>query len=77
MSKVLTLRLDDYTYNILKNAAHAERRTISNYLEYAAVNYTLNDLFISDDEMEELKDLFPGLRKGLKDVEEGRYKIVK
>lgn len=77
MSKVLTLRVDDDSYDILKLAAKGEKRTISNYVEYAALAYTLNDLFVSDEEMEEIKNLFPSLRKGLKDVEEGRYTLVK
>jgi len=76
MSKVLTLRVDDYSYEILKRAAEGEKRTISNYLEFAAINYTLNDLFISDEEIEEIKYLFPSLRKGIKDAEDGRYRIV-
>ena len=76
MSKVLTLRVDDYTYEILKRAAEGEKRTISNYLEFAAINYTLNDLFVSDDEIEEIKYLFPSLRKGIKDAKEGNYKII-
>jgi predicted transcriptional regulator len=77
MSKTITLRLDDSTYNILRMAAEGERRTISNFIEFAAVNYTLNDLFVSDEEMEEMKGIFPGLRKGLKDAKEGKYTIVK
>ena len=77
MSKVLTLRVDDYSYEILKRAAEAEKRTISNYLEYAAMNYTLNDIFVSDDETEEINYLFPSLRKGLKDAKEGKFRIVK
>ncbi|MCX7735352.1 MAG: CopG family transcriptional regulator [Candidatus Kapabacteria bacterium] len=76
MSKVLTIRVDEESYKILKLAAEAERRTISNYLEYAALNYTLNEMFISDDEMDEIKDLFPRLRKGLEDVKEGRWTLA-
>lgn len=76
MSKVLTIRVDEESYKILKLAAEAERRTISNYLEFAALNYTLNEMFISDDEMDEIKDLFPRLRKGLEDVKEGRWTLA-
>lgn len=77
MQKTITLRVDDSTYNLFKMAAAGEKRNLSNFIEFAAVNYTLNDLFVSDEEMEEIKHLYPSLRKGLKDAKEGRYKIVK
>jgi len=39
MTKTITLRLDDEIYRLLKTAAKGEMRTISNFLEYAAIKY--------------------------------------
>jgi hypothetical protein len=39
-------------------------------------NHALNDISVSDEEMDELKPLFSSLRKGLKDAKEGRYRKV-
>jgi hypothetical protein len=77
MLKTITLRVDDSTYNLFKLAAEGERRNISNYIENATVHYTLNELFVSDEEMEEIKSYAPSLKKGLKDARDGKYKIVK
>jgi hypothetical protein len=77
MSKTITLRLEDDVYELFKKASKSEHRTISNYIEYAVFNYVLNDIFVSDEEMKELKELFPSLRKGIKQAKEGKYSIVK
>lgn len=77
MSKTITLRLEDEVYELLKKASEGEHRTISNYIEFAALNYVWDDIFVSDDEMTSLKNLFPSLRKGLKQAKEGKYTIVK
>ena len=37
MSKTITLRIDDEVYKILKTAANGEKRTISNFIEFAAL----------------------------------------
>ena len=54
MTKTITLRLDDEIYRLLKNAAKGEMRTISNFLEYAALKYVTDESFISNAEMEEI-----------------------
>ncbi|TAL68197.1 MAG: CopG family transcriptional regulator [Bacteroidetes bacterium] len=76
MSKTITLRLEDNVYELLKRASEGEHRTISDYIENAALNYDWNDIFVSDDEMEELKYLFPTLRKGLKQAIEWNYTLI-
>ncbi|MFC2130793.1 CopG family transcriptional regulator [Bacteroidota bacterium] len=76
MSKTLTIRIDDSTYELFKLAADGERRTISNFIEFAAINYTLNDLFVSDEEMDEIKAILPGIKRGLAETKKGKYKIV-
>ncbi len=80
MSKTITLRLDDDTYSRIKDAAEGDRRTISNYIEYATLNYLEEESFVSESEMEYiLKDpeLMESLQKGLQEVEDGDYEIIK
>ena len=79
MSKTITLRVDDDTYNILKAAALGEKRSISNFIEYAAISYLSNQLYVSDEEMNEIlsdEQLIASLKKAEDDIKEGKYKIV-
>ena len=76
MAKTITLRVDDNIYNTLKKAADGDRRTISNFIEYAAINYILNNNFVDDNEMNEILSFEKDLKKGLSDIKSGRYKIV-
>ena len=79
MSKTITMRVDDETYKMIKTAADGERRSISNYIEYATLSFLTEESFVSDDEMEEiLKDenLLRNLKKGSKEIKEGKYRIV-
>jgi len=39
MPKTITLRIDEDVYGLFKTAASAEKRTISNFIEYATLNY--------------------------------------
>ena len=79
MTKTITLRLDDEVYRLFKTAAKGEMRTISNFLEYAALKYLTDESFVSDAEMEAIlldKPLLKTLKDAKKDVKEGNYKIV-
>ena len=76
MGKTVTLRINDSIYNTLKRAADGERRTISNFIEYAALNYIFTNNTVDDDEMNEILLSENSLKKGLDDINEGRYKIV-
>lgn len=80
MAKTITLRISDDTYQMLKTAANGTRRTISNFLEYAAVSFLSQDAFVSDNEMDEImndKNLLKSLKRGEKEMKEGRYRIVR
>ncbi|MFC2471832.1 MAG: hypothetical protein ACFNVI_10600 [Lachnoanaerobaculum gingivalis] len=48
MAKTITVRIDDSIYDIFKQAADEQKRTISNYLEYATRNYTMNETVVDD-----------------------------
>ena len=76
MAKTITVRVDDNTYNTLKRAADGDRRTISNFIEYAAVNYIFANNTVDDSEMSEIMSFEKDLRKGLDDIKKGRYKLV-
>jgi predicted transcriptional regulator len=76
MSKTITVRLDDNVYEIFKKAADGQKRTISNYLEYATLNYTVNETIVDDAEMTEIMAFSDDLEKGLSDIKAGRYTII-
>ncbi len=79
MSKTVTVRLNDDVYQTIKSAAQAEKRTISNLIEFATVSYLESNSFVSDEEMQEIlenKNLIRILQDSLKDIEEKKYRIV-
>jgi predicted transcriptional regulator len=76
MAKTITLRVDDSIYNTLKRAADGDRRTMSNFIEYATINYIFNNNVVDDDEMNEILTFEKDLKNGLNDIKRGRYKIV-
>ncbi len=79
MAKTVTLRIDDDTYNLIKLAATGERRSISNFIEYATMAYLAEESFVTDNEMDEIMDnekLLKNLVQGNKEIEAGKYRIV-
>jgi len=79
MAKTITVRVDDSTYNKIKAAAGSERRTISNFIEYATLSYVENSCFIADEEMKDIledRDLMNNLARSLEDIKEGKYRII-
>ena len=76
MAKTITVRIDDSTYDIFKLAAAGQKRTISNYLEYATLNYTMNETVVDDMEMNEILKYEKDIKKGLSDISAGRYRII-
>lgn len=76
MAKTITVRLDDTVYAMIKKAAEGQRRTISNYIEFAALNYTVHETLVDDAEMSEIMAHSEDLQKGLSDISAGRYTII-
>ena len=79
MSKTITIRIKDDIYEMFKKAAEGDRRTISNFMEYATLAYLTNDIYVSDNEMNEIINnsiLIKSLKSGLNDVKNGSYRIV-
>jgi len=76
MAKTITLRVDDNIYNTVKRAADGDRRTISNFIENATINYIFNNNTVDDNEMNEIKIFEKDIKRGLNDIKKGRYKII-
>jgi len=77
--KTVTMRVDDSVYQMIKTAADGQRRNISNFIEYAVLQYLTSSQYVSDSEMNEIlndKDLVKSLEKGLDEAKNGDYVIV-
>jgi len=80
MAKTVTVRVDDKTYRRIKSAADSERRTISNFIEYATMACVESSTFVDDQEMKDItgdKELLKNLKKSMDDIKRGNYRIVK
>ena len=64
MPKTLTMRLDEETYQTFVRAAKAERRSLANLVENAALQHLAESSFVDDAEMAEIA-LRPELVKRL------------
>jgi uncharacterized protein (DUF1778 family) len=79
MSKTITLRVDDDVYQMIKTAADGQRRNISNFIEFATLQYLTSATYVDDAEMELIlndSELVANLRQGLEDSKKGDYTIV-
>ena len=77
--KTVTMRVDDAVYQMIKTAADGQRRNISNFIEYATLQYLTSSQYVSDAEMNEIlndKELVKNLEKGLVEVKNGEYDLV-
>ena len=77
--KTLTMRVDDSIYQIIKTAANGQKRNISNFIEFATLQYLTSVQYVDNNEMNEIlndKELVLNLQNGLKDLEAKDYKIV-
>ncbi|MEA2027409.1 MAG: CopG family transcriptional regulator [Campylobacterota bacterium] len=77
--KTVTIRIDDDIYQMIKLAADGQRRNISNFIEYATLQYLTSSQYVSDPEMDEIlldKELVKNLKIGLEEAKNGEYTIV-
>ena len=77
--KTLTLRVDDDTYSMIKLASNGAKRNISNFIEYATIQYLNSSQYIDNNEMHDIlndKELIESLDQGLKEVKSGEYTFV-
>ncbi len=79
MPKTLTVRIDDSTYRLIAEAAARENRSVSNFIETAARQRAVSEIFVADDEMQEIRsDLALGrrLKKGHREAAAGKGRFV-
>jgi len=79
MAKTLTMRLDDETYRTFVRAAEAERRSLANLVETAALRGILENSFVDDAEMAEIAsrpELVKRLRTGSRDARKRQGRFV-
>ncbi len=77
--KTVTMRVDDSIYDMIKLAAEGQKRNLSNFIEFATIQYLTSSQFVEKDEMAEImddKELVQNLMDGLDDFKNGDYKIV-
>jgi predicted transcriptional regulator len=79
MSRTVTLRLPDATYEHLRTLAERENRPLSNFIETAALRYVEAEQFADTFEMEEIRKnagLNRSLKQGTKDAKARRGRFV-
>ena len=77
--KTVTMRVDDTVYEMIKLAAAGQKRNLSNFIEFATMQYLTSSQFVDNDEMTEItddKELVKNLMDGLDDFRNGDYTIV-
>jgi len=77
--KTVTMRVDDSTYEMIKLAAKGQKRNLSNFIEFATMQYLTSSQFVDNEEMKEIsndKELVENLISGLEDFKNGNYTIV-
>ena len=73
------MRVDDGVYDMIKLAAEGQKRNLSNFIEFATLQYLTSSQFVENDEMAEImddKELVKNLMDGLNDFKNGDYTIV-
>jgi uncharacterized protein (DUF1778 family) len=77
--KTVTMRVDDSVYDMIKLAADGQKRNLSNFIEFATMQYLTSSQFVDAEEMKEIsndKDLVKNLINGLEDFKTGDYTVV-
>lgn len=77
--KTVTMRVDDSVYQMIKTAAEGQKRNISNFVEFATLQYLTSVQYIDNTEMNEIlndEDLVRNLRAGLENLKAEEYTIV-
>ena len=72
------MRVDDSIYDMIKLAADGQKRNLSNFIEFATMQYLTSSQFVDNDEMSEImndKELVKNLMDGLNDFKNGDYTI--
>ena len=78
MSKTVTLRLSEDTYQLFRRVAEGDNRPLSNFIETATKRYIEGTEFVDEFEMAEIRkdeSMNSSLRKGHRDakLKKGRF----
>ncbi len=79
MSKTVTIRMDESVYNLFRDLARDENRSLSNFIETAALRFVEEHQYVDDFEMAEIrgnKELNNSISKGLRDAKAMRGRFV-
>lgn len=79
MPKTVTIRLDDISYDIIKQHAQADNRPLSNYIETATLKYIEEIDYVNEFEMENIlsdENLIKSLKKGSTDAANKRGRFI-
>ncbi len=79
MSKTVTLRLDESIYNIFRNLAMSENRTLSNFIETSVLRFIEHNQFVDEFEMTEIrnnKELNGSLNQAIEDAKANKGRFV-
>jgi len=79
MARTLTVRMDDATYRLVADAAAADNRSVSNFIETAAREKAAAEIFVPDEEMAEIRsnaDLVKRLKRGRREAAARRGRFV-
>lgn len=79
MSKTVTLRLNENTYDLFKAMAENDNRPLSNFIETTALRYIEEHEYVDNYEMEEIRgnqELNKSLKRALKDMKVKKGKFV-
>lgn len=79
MPKTLTVRIDEASYRLIEEAASAENRSVSNFIETAALQRAVAEIFVAPDEMAEIRSrpaLVRRLKNGNRDAAARRGRFV-
>jgi len=77
--KTLTLRVEDDVYNMLKLASDGAKRNLSNFIEYATLQYLTSSQYVDNEEMKEILEddtLMKSIKQGISEAKNGDYEIV-
>ncbi len=76
----VTVNINDTDYEMIATAAQSERRDVSNFIEYATLQYLTSSQFVDKEEMDEIlsdKELVNNLKSAKRDLETGSYLVDK
>ncbi|KFL33194.1 MULTISPECIES: hypothetical protein [unclassified Sulfurospirillum] len=77
--KTVTMRVDDSVYNIIQLAAQGQKRNISNFIEFATMQYLTSAQYVDNSEMAEIlndANLVENLKQGMEDIKNNEFTIV-